>query len=85
LNILIDGTREMDRFPLDVYRSKIILIFIFIIPLASANFLPLMYNTGKAVENQLMYALSPLLGIIFIIPCLLLWQAGVRHYKSTGS
>lgn len=85
LNILTDGTREMARFPLDVYKSKIILIFIFIIPVASANFLPLMYITEKAVENSLIYALSPLLGIIFILPCLLLWQVGVRHYKSTGS
>jgi len=85
LNILTDGTREMARFPLDVYKSKIILIFIFIIPVASANFLPLMYITGKAVENQFLYALSPMLGIVFILPCLLLWQVGVRHYKSTGS
>lgn len=85
LNILTDGTREMARFPLDVYRSKIIVIFIFIIPVASANFLPLMYITGKTMENPAIYALSPLLGILFIIPCLLLWQVGVRHYKSTGS
>ncbi len=85
MNILTDGAREMARFPLDVYRSKIILFFIFIVPVASANFLPLMYITGKATENVLLYALSPLLGIFFIFPCLFLWEVGVRHYKSTGS
>ncbi len=84
-NILTDGAREMARFPLDVYNSKIIRIFIFIVPVASANFLPLIYITDKAVENAWLYAFSPLFGMFFIIPCLLLWQFGVRHYKSTGS
>ncbi|MBN2559161.1 MAG: ABC-2 family transporter protein [Clostridia bacterium] len=85
LNILTDGTREMARFPLDVYKSKIILLFVFVVPIASANFLPLLYITGKALENRLLYAFSPLLGLLFIFPCLLLWKTGVRHYKSTGS
>lgn len=85
LNILTDGTREMARFPLNAYDSKIIRVFIFIIPIASANFLPLLYITGKVSENAWIYALSPFLGMIFIIPCLFLWQFGVRHYKSTGS
>lgn len=84
-NILTDGAREMARFPLDVYDSKIIRIFIFIVPVASANFLPLMYITGKATSNMLLYAVSPLLGMLFIIPCLMLWKFGVKHYKSTGS
>lgn len=85
MNILTDGTREMARFPLNAYDSKLIRIFIFIIPIASANFLPLLYITDKAVKNPWIYGMSPILGFLFIIPCLLLWQFGVRHYKSTGS
>lgn len=85
MNILTDGTREMARFPLNAYDSKLIRIFIFIIPIASANFLPLMYITDKALKNLLMYAFSPILGFLFIIPCVLLWRFGVRHYKSAGS
>ena len=85
MNILTDGTREMARFPLNVYDSKIIRFFIFIVPIASANFLPLMYITDKVNENAWLYAWSPVLGCLFIIPCILLWKFGVRHYKSTGS
>ncbi|MDX1358859.1 MAG: ABC-2 family transporter protein [Clostridia bacterium] len=85
MNILTDGTREMARFPLNVYDSKFIRFFIFIVPIASANFLPLMYITGRISENAWLYAASPFLGMLFIIPCMLLWRFGVRHYKSTGS
>ena len=27
----------------------------------------------------------PLLALLFLIPCYLLWKVGVRHYRSTGS
>ncbi len=85
MHILTDGSRELARLPLNVYDSKIIRIFIFVVPIASANFLPLMYITGRVAENAWLYALSPVLGFLFLIPCMFFWQFGIRHYKSTGS
>ncbi len=85
MHILTDGSRELARIPLNIYDSKIIRFFIFIVPIASANFLPLMYITDRVSENAWIYAISPVLGFLFIIPCMLLWRFGVRHYKSTGS
>lgn len=85
MNIVTHGTKELARVPLNVYDSGFIKFFIYIIPLGSANFLPLMYLTDRVSENTWMYALSPVLGLLFMIPCFLLWQYGVRHYKSTGS
>jgi ABC-2 type transport system permease protein len=29
--------------------------------------------------------LMPLAGCLFIVPCLIVWRIGVRHYRSTGS
>ncbi len=85
MNIIVHGTKELARVPLNVYDSGFIRFFIFVVPLGSANFLPLMYITGRVTENAWLYAWSPILGLLFIIPCMLLWQFGVRHYKSTGS
>ena len=85
MNIITHGTKELARVPLNVYDSGFIRFFIFVVPLASANFLPLMYLTGRATENAWLYAWSPVLGFLFIIPCIFLWQFGVKHYKSTGS
>jgi ABC-2 type transport system permease protein len=49
------------------------------------NYLPLMYLTGRAERFPLLYMFSPLLGFLFIVPCILVWRLGVRHYASTGS
>jgi ABC-2 type transport system permease protein len=83
LNILTNGGNEMLMYPLTIYPKGIILFFTFIIPFGCFNYLPLLYITGRA-DNPL-YALTPLLGILFIAPCLAVWRVGVRHYLSTGN
>jgi ABC-2 type transport system permease protein len=47
--------------------------------------LPLLYILGKNSGNDLLYMLIPAAGSLFILPCLLVWQFGVKHYRSTGS
>jgi ABC-2 type transport system permease protein len=47
--------------------------------------LPLLYLLDKTEGGGIPYMLAPIAGIIFLIPCLLVWQIGVRHYRSTGS
>jgi ABC-2 type transport system permease protein len=83
INIFTDGAREFASYPLTIYSKRVTQFFTFIIPYGCFNYLPLTYITGRS-SNPL-YALTPLLGIVFIIPCLLLWQWGVRHYLSTGN
>ncbi|MCK4259614.1 MAG: ABC-2 family transporter protein [Halanaerobiales bacterium] len=84
-NIFTDGGREMAQYPLNIYKKWVTRFFTFVIPFGCVNYLPLMYLLGRANGNELLYMITPLFGILFIIPCLLIWQFGVKHYKSTGS
>jgi len=85
INIFTDGGREMASYPLPVYGKWVTMFFTFIIPLGCMNYLPLMYLTGRTTTNPLLYMLTPLAGFIFIIPCVAIWEWGIRHYTSSGS
>ncbi len=85
INIFSDGGRAMAQYPLTIYNKFIRKFFTFVIPLGTVNYLPLMFVLDKVNENKFIYMLTPLLGILFIIPCITIWNHGVKHYKSTGS
>ncbi|MBO1512079.1 ABC transporter permease [Metabacillus bambusae] len=85
VNIFTDGGREMAQYPLNIYHKWVSKFFTFIIPFGCVNYLPLLYILDKNQGNTLLHMMSPIAGIIFILPCLLIWQYGVRHYRSTGS
>lgn len=84
-NIFTDGGREMAKYPLHIYQKWVTFFFTFIIPFGCVNYLPLLYLLDKADGNEIVYMLTPLAGLLFLIPCLLVWRIGVRHYRSTGS
>jgi len=84
-NIFTDGGREMAQYPLNVYRKWVVVFFTFVIPFACVNYLPLLYLLGRADGPPVRYMLQPLAGMLFLLPCLLVWRLGVRHYRSTGS
>jgi ABC-2 type transport system permease protein len=85
INIFTDGGRELASYPLPVYGKWARRFFTFIIPFGCMNYLPLMYLTGRADRFPLLYMLTPLAGFVFLLPCVLVWRIGVRHYTSTGS
>jgi ABC-2 type transport system permease protein len=85
VNVFTDGGREMAQYPLDIYKKWVTRFFTFIIPFGCVNYLPLMFVLDKVEGNGVMYMLAPLYGIFFIVPCLLVWKFGVRHYLSAGS
>lgn len=85
VNIFTDGGREMAQYPLNIYQKWVTRFFTFVIPFGTVNYLPLMYILGKRGGDELLYMLTPLAGVVFILPCLLVWKFGVRHYRSTGS
>lgn len=84
-NIFTDGGREMSQYPLNIYPKWVTRFFTLVIPFGCVNYLPLMYVLGKVEGNSVLYILAPLYGIFFIVPCLLVWRFGVKHYRSTGS
>lgn len=84
-NILTDGGREMAQYPLNIYEKWVTRFFTFIIPFGCVNYFPLLYILDRTSGHDALYVMSPLAGIIFIAPCVLVWRFGVRHYRSTGS
>jgi ABC-2 type transport system permease protein len=85
VNIFTDGGREIAQYPLNIYQKWITKFFTFVIPFGTVNYLPLMYILGRTEGNDILHMLTPLMGSLFILPCLLVWHFGVRHYRSTGS
>lgn len=84
-NVFTDGGREMAQYPLNIYQKWVTRFFTFVIPFGCVNYLPLLYLLGKTDGSSWPYMLLPLAGVLFLFPCLLVWQFGVRHYRSTGS
>jgi ABC-2 type transport system permease protein len=85
VNIFTDGGREIAQYPLNIYQKCITKFFTYVIPFGTVNYLPLMYVLGKTEGNDIFYMITPIMGSLFILPCLLVWHLGVRHYRSTGS
>lgn len=84
-NIITNGSKELCYYPINVYNKWLTRIFTFIIPLACFNYLPLSYLMGIGDLPQVVYALSPLIGIVFIVPCFLFFKWCLKHYQSTGT
>lgn len=84
-NIFTDGGREMSQYPLNIYKKWVTRFFTFVIPFGCVNYLPLMFVLDKVEGSRISFILTPLYGVFFLVPCLLVWRFGVRHYRSTGS
>lgn len=82
MNILTYGAKEYGKYPIGIYGKKLLFFTTFFIPYALFQYYPLLYLLGR---GPWWYGMLPLCAAIFLIPCCLFWQIGVRHYKSTGS
>jgi ABC-2 type transport system permease protein len=83
MNIFTDGGREFGRYPFSVYGENILRFLTYIIPLALFQIYPLLYLLGRVTSR--LYMLLPLVSLLFLVPCVLLFRLGLRRYKSTGS
>lgn len=83
MNIFTDGGREFGKYPIAIYGSHILRFFTYVIPMGWFQYYPLQYLLGR--ETNPAYMVSPLVCLVFLLPCYVLWRIGLRHYKSTGS
>lgn len=83
MNILTDGAREYGKYPVNIYGKRMLQFCTFIVPYALVQYYPLLYLIGR--NSNIMYVFIPLLAVLFLIPCFILWKIGVRHYTSSGS
>jgi ABC-2 type transport system permease protein len=79
MNILTDD----GRYPFSVYGKNILWFLTFIIPLALFQYYPLLYLLGR--EQRAFFMFTPLIGLLFLLPCYFFFRIGLRRYKSTGS
>ena len=82
-NVLLYGSREVAQYPIGIFGKKIIFFFTYIIPFGLVNYYPLLYLIGKT--NNKFYLFSPIIGIIYIVPSILIFYICMRRYKSVGS
>lgn len=83
MNIVTDGAREYGKYPVNVYGSSVLRFCTYIIPFALFQYYPLLYVLGRS--DNIIYTILPLAGMLFIIPCYMLWRLGLSRYKSVGS
>jgi len=84
-NVLTHGIRQHAIYPLNIFPRGITIFLTFIIPFGTITYLPLQYLHGRIDGIGWLYAFMPLLGALFIIPCIFAWRFGVRKYSSAGS
>lgn len=82
-NLFTDGGKHMAQYPIGVFKKGFVLFFTLIIPYAFVNYYPLLYFLGKS--TNVLYALSPLVVFLYLIPCFLLFKLGSKRYASVGS
>lgn len=85
INIITNGTKELSYYPINIYNKWLSGIFTFVIPVACFNYLPLSYIMGYGSLPQIVYALSPLIGCLFLIPCFIFFICALKKYQSTGT
>lgn len=82
-NVFTDGGKHMAQYPIGVFKKGFVLFFTFVIPYAFVNYYPLLYFIGKS--NNTLYAFSPLIVFIYLVPCFLAFKLGMKKYQSVGS
>jgi ABC-2 type transport system permease protein len=88
VNTVSYGGVETSQYPISVYRKWFRRFFIFVVPLACANYFPATAILGHADPMGYPSALgwaAPLVGAAFFGLSLCVWPLGVRKYHSTGS
>lgn len=82
-NLLTDGGKHMAQYPIGIFNKGFRFVFTFLIPYAFVNYYPLLYFLGKT--DNVLYAFSPLIVVLFIIPGIIAFYLGSKRYASVGS
>jgi len=88
VNTITYGGVETAQYPLTIYRTWFRRFFTFVVPLALINYFPalaILDRPDPLGTPEFLKWISPLLGFLFLLVTLRIWQFGVRHYSSTGS
>lgn len=87
-DFLLWDMKEFTNYPITIFPRGIQFILTFILPFAFMNFYPAAALLGKDIPEgypAVLPYLSPLVGALVFALSILLWNWGLKHYKSTGS
>jgi len=87
-NIFTYGGTELASNPIHIYHAWMRGIFIYVVPLGLTTYYPALFILDKA--DPLGFPpftpfLAPFVAALFLATGLRIWEAGLRHYQSTGS
>ena len=82
-NVFTDGGKHMAQYPIGVFSKGFVWFFTFIIPYAFVNYYPLLFVLGR--KSSILYAFSPLLVLLYLIPSIVTFYLGMKRYSSVGS
>ena len=83
LNVFTYGARQFGKYPFSVYGKGVLRFLTFVIPLAIFQYYPLLYLIDR--KSGVLFMLSPLLSLLFLIPANAFFRFGLHKFKSTGS
>lgn len=82
-NVFTDGGKHMAQYPIGIFKKGFVFFFTYIIPYGFVNYYPLLYILERT-DNKIL-VISPLITILYLIPCIIVFYKGVKKYSSTGS
>ena len=82
-NVFTDGGKNIAQSPIGIFDKYFVKIFTYIIPYACVNYYPLMYFIGKS--DNVLYGFLPIIVLLYLIPCFLIFNKGSKNYLTTGS
>jgi ABC-2 type transport system permease protein len=82
------GGSTLAHFPMTIYPVEAVKALTFVIPITFVNWYPSLYILGKddplGLPEIVQFA-SPLAALLLGLAAAVVWRAGVRRYRSTGS
>ncbi|AJY75513.1 ABC transporter permease [Paenibacillus beijingensis] len=83
-NITEDAARTAAQYPLTIYPSWLKILFIGVIPIAFANYLPALYLL-RHETGWWMPLLAACVALLLLAIAVKVWRIGISRYQSTGS
>lgn len=85
INIFTYGSKQLANYPINIYNKWLTRLFTFVLPVACFNYLPLSYIMEIGSIPPWLYAISPILGMLFLVPCFIFFNLSLKKYQSTGT
>jgi ABC-2 type transport system permease protein len=88
VNVLVYGGTYLASYPMQIYGSALRFLFMWLVPLGLAIYVPALGVLGRdgppGLPAWLAWLAAPVAGL-FLAGGGLAWRAGIRHYVGTGS